>query len=180
MKDSVAIVTGASQGIGRSTAIRLARDFSAVVVAARNAKALEEVVVVRDNDFIGVAAPTAHLAQHTIEMIADSAKWETSQHPSSGELFDYLRQNARGGVPKNPFADEVAKSPKLLKQSYHVAYIQHCPMEPRAAMAEWQDGKLTVYHGGQVPFGVKAELVRAFGIADDRVRAAYLGEELAS
>ena len=29
MKDSVAIVTGASQGIGRSTAVRLARDFSA-------------------------------------------------------------------------------------------------------------------------------------------------------
>src|SRR6266851_3556016 len=43
MKDSVAIVTGASQGIGRSTAIRLARDFSAVVLAARNAKTLEEV-----------------------------------------------------------------------------------------------------------------------------------------
>ena len=43
MKDSVAIVTGASQGIGRSTAIRLAYDFSAVVLAARNAKELEEV-----------------------------------------------------------------------------------------------------------------------------------------
>jgi NAD(P)-dependent dehydrogenase (short-subunit alcohol dehydrogenase family) len=43
MKNSVAIVTGANQGIGRSTAVRLARDFSAVVLAARNAKALEEV-----------------------------------------------------------------------------------------------------------------------------------------
>src|SRR5258708_19258478 len=43
MNNSVAIVTGASQGIGRSTAIRLARDFSAVILAARNAKALEEV-----------------------------------------------------------------------------------------------------------------------------------------
>src|ERR1700743_3635508 len=32
---SVAIVTGASQGIGRATAIRLARDFEAVVLAAR-------------------------------------------------------------------------------------------------------------------------------------------------
>jgi short-subunit dehydrogenase len=43
MKNSVAIVTGASQGIGRSTAIRLARDFSAVVLAARNGEALEAV-----------------------------------------------------------------------------------------------------------------------------------------
>jgi 3-oxoacyl-[acyl-carrier protein] reductase len=43
MNDSVAIVTGASQGIGRSTAIRLARDFSAVVLTARNREALQEV-----------------------------------------------------------------------------------------------------------------------------------------
>jgi 3-oxoacyl-[acyl-carrier protein] reductase len=43
MKKAVAIVTGASQGIGRSTAIRLAKDFSAVVLAARNALALAEV-----------------------------------------------------------------------------------------------------------------------------------------
>jgi 3-oxoacyl-[acyl-carrier protein] reductase len=43
MKDAVAIVTGASQGIGRSTAIRIARDFAAVVLAARNAKELGEV-----------------------------------------------------------------------------------------------------------------------------------------
>jgi 3-oxoacyl-[acyl-carrier protein] reductase len=43
MKSSVAIVTGASQGIGRSTAIRLARDFSSIVLVARNGAALEEV-----------------------------------------------------------------------------------------------------------------------------------------
>ena len=43
MNQAVAIVTGASQGIGRSTSIRLARDFSAIVLAARNGAALAEV-----------------------------------------------------------------------------------------------------------------------------------------
>jgi 3-oxoacyl-[acyl-carrier protein] reductase len=38
---SVAIVTGASQGIGRATALRLARDFSAVVLVARDSENLE-------------------------------------------------------------------------------------------------------------------------------------------
>jgi 3-oxoacyl-[acyl-carrier protein] reductase len=41
MEKSVAIVTGASQGIGRSTAIRLARDFAELVLVARDRTNLE-------------------------------------------------------------------------------------------------------------------------------------------
>jgi 3-oxoacyl-[acyl-carrier protein] reductase len=39
--DSVAVVTGASQGLGRATALRLARDFSAVVLVARDKDELQ-------------------------------------------------------------------------------------------------------------------------------------------
>ena len=42
MTNSVAVVTGASQGIGRSTAVRLARDFESIVLVARNRAKLEE------------------------------------------------------------------------------------------------------------------------------------------
>jgi 3-oxoacyl-[acyl-carrier protein] reductase len=38
---SVAIITGASQGIGRATAVRFARDFSAIVLVARDKDNLE-------------------------------------------------------------------------------------------------------------------------------------------
>ena len=42
MPSTVAIVTGASQGIGRATAVRLSRDFGAIVLVARSASGLEE------------------------------------------------------------------------------------------------------------------------------------------
>ena len=42
MTRSVAIVTEASRGIGRATAIRLARDFSTVVAVARTAETLAD------------------------------------------------------------------------------------------------------------------------------------------
>ncbi|TCR62501.1 SDR family oxidoreductase [Bosea sp. BK604] len=43
MTTSVAIVTGASSGIGKATALRLARDFSAVVLASRSGETLDRV-----------------------------------------------------------------------------------------------------------------------------------------
>jgi 3-oxoacyl-[acyl-carrier protein] reductase len=42
MPNAVAIVTGASQGIGKATALRLARDFSGLTLVARNEAHLRE------------------------------------------------------------------------------------------------------------------------------------------
>jgi isoquinoline 1-oxidoreductase len=50
-----------------------------------------------------------------------------------------------------------------------VEYIAHTPLEPRAALAEWRDGKLTVWTGTQRPFGVRSELAQAFGLPEEQV-----------
>jgi isoquinoline 1-oxidoreductase len=77
---------------------------------------------------------------------------------------------AVGGVPTCPFADEVKVAAKSLKQTYHIAYIQHCPLEPRAATAQWDDGKLTVWTATQSPQGVHRELMAQFNLPPQKAR----------
>ncbi len=134
------------------------------------AKAMPGVTVVRDGGFVGVTAPTSHQARQALEAIAKTAVWASAPQPSSRELYAYLREHARGGVPKNPFAEELAQAAKTLRATYHVPYVQHAPMEPRVAVAEWEDGCLTVWAGTQNPFGYRQELMRAFRLPADCVR----------
>lgn len=135
------------------------------------AKALKDVVVaVQDEQFVGVAAPTTAAAEQALEAVSKTAKWETSPHPSSKTLFSYLKDHAQGGLPANPFSDELSQAKQVLHQTYNVAYVQHCPLEPRAAVAEWTGDDLTVWTGTQNPFGCRGELARAFHLSNERVR----------
>ena len=94
------------------------------------AQAMKDVVAVRDDQFVGVAAPTTFLAEKALEAVAKTAKWEPAPHPSSKELFDYLKQHVPDGVPANPFADELAQAKQALRQTYQVAYVQHARWNP--------------------------------------------------
>jgi isoquinoline 1-oxidoreductase len=105
-----------------------------------------------------------------LQAIAATARWESSPQPSSKEIFDYLSRQASGGLPENPFAQELARAHKVLRQEFHVPYVQHAPLETRAALAEWQGGKLTVWAGTQAPFSYHGELARVFQLPSDRVR----------
>ena len=130
------------------------------------------VTVVHDNSFAGVTAPNSFAARKAIEALASSAKWETKPHPSHNEVTAVLKATA--GKPreqvKGSVDDALATVPKRYKQSYSVPFIQHAPMEPRAAVAEWTDGKLTVWTGTQNPFGVKQQLEQAFRLAPGQAR----------
>ncbi len=140
-------------------------------VDSRDAEAMPGVKVVRDGSFIGVAAPSAQTAARAASAI--KVEWKAEPQPPANELFDYFRKQAATSSPANErgsIADGLASAHKKLAQTYTVAYIAHAPLEPRAAVAEWSKGKLTVWTGTQRPFGVRGELAEAFRIPEERVR----------
>lgn len=143
------------------------------------AEKIKEVSVVRDRDFVGCAAPTSRQAQQALDALAQTAGWKTSDHPSSRELFSYLKQHAvtkgegRSGPrrrAKGSVQEGFAAAKRTLSATYQAPYIQHAPMEPRAAVAEWKDGKLTVWTGTQRPNGVHRQLVETFRLPEGKVR----------
>ncbi len=138
------------------------------------AEKLPGVKVVRDGDLIGVVASDAFAAQHALSAI--KAKWDVPKQPSNQGLFEYLKNNPETGRDEGPqhvsgsVAQAMTSAELKLEERYTVAYIAHAPLEPRAAVAEWNDGKLTVWTGTQRPFGVRDELMQAFQIPATQVR----------
>lgn len=150
--------------------------FGATIVScdAKTAQAMPGVVVVRDGDFIGAAAASEREAQAASDAI--HAEWKEIPQPSSKELFDYLKKNAiqrsddRSRRVKGSMEDGLKSAAHRLDDTYTVAFIAHAPLEPRAALAEWTNGKLTVWMGSQRPFAVRDELANVFHVSESDVR----------
>ena len=151
-------------------------------VHTKDAEALPGVIVVHEGDFIGVTAPTEQAAAQALAAI--HAEWKTVPQPSWEELSKYLKEHpgrggkgggggfgGGGGSSKSGSVKEGLKiADATVEATYPIAYIAHFPLEPRAAVAEWIDGKLTVWTGTQRPFGVRTEVATAVGVPADRVR----------
>ncbi len=140
------------------------------------ADAMGGVAVVREGSFAGVAAARAPLAASALAALKPS--WSTTPQPSNNAtIFNDLKKlttNELGGRTEGAhfgsLLDGMADAVYKLERSYTVAYIAHVPLEPRAAVAEWNNGKLTVWTGTQRPFAVRSELAEAFHISEEKVR----------
>jgi len=150
--------------------------FGATLIAYDDsaAKALNDVVLVRDGDFVGAAAPTVAAAEAALAALR--VQWKEVPQISDQEIFSYLKKNAqpskeaRFRQAKGSIDDGLSAAAHKLDASYTVAYIAHAPLEPRAAVAQWTDGKLTVWMGTQRPFAVRDDLADIFRVPEKNVR----------
>jgi CO/xanthine dehydrogenase Mo-binding subunit len=140
---------------------------------ASPAEKIPGVKVVREGDFTGVIAGDAFTAQRAVAAI--QTKWDVPNQQGNRALFEYLKSNPEGeaGRPEHVVGsvkEALAGADVQLEAQYTVEYIAHAPLEPRAAVAEWNNGKLTVWTGTQRPFGVRDELMQAFQLPAEKVR----------
>jgi CO/xanthine dehydrogenase Mo-binding subunit len=151
--------------------------FNATLVSldATKAEKIPGVTVVHDGDFIAVAAADSPTAERALSSL--HATWNVPAQPSNQNLFASFKQSSKGAEdddgPEQPMgfvSQALAMAPIRLHQQYTVQYIAHAPLEPRAAVAEWVNGKLTVWTGTQRPFGVRDDLMVAFHLPPEKVR----------
>ncbi len=150
--------------------------FGATLISADThaAEQLENVTVVRDGDFLAVAAPSTAAAEKAAASI--KAEWKSQQPQiSNNELFDYFKKNQSQSErePAHESGDvekAFASADHKLNSTFQIQYIAHTPLEPRAALAQWNGDQLTVWTGTQRPFGVRSELATAFHLPEEKVR----------
>jgi len=134
------------------------------------------VSVVREgDDFLGVVAGDPVTARRAIAAVR--AEWDEPPlgpldvaehlrtHPVAGQGWERASEEAAGDVEAG-----IAGAPVRVEATYTTAYIAHTPLETRAAVAEWNGNRLTVWTGTQVPFGVRARLADDLGIDEADVR----------
>jgi isoquinoline 1-oxidoreductase len=139
------------------------------------AEAMKDVVVVREGEFVGFAANSSFRASHALEAVAGTASWKSRPAPASSRtVHGYLKERAQIDRARPSLRGSIeegfAAAGKVLNATYTLAYVQHAPMEPRAALAEWNDGSLTVWVGCDGPFRARRDLAEAFGLPLERVR----------
>src|SRR6266851_3392908 len=144
------------------------------------AKAMPGVVaVMRDGSFLGVVAEREEQAIKARAALARSAKWTPGpQLPDPAKLYEHLLSlPADSKVVNEKQAPALAATAgaKVLEATYHKPYTAHGSIGPSCALAEFKDGKMTVWTHSQGVFPLRAHLAPAMvmkakaSLADGRI-----------
>ncbi|HEU5321219.1 MAG TPA: molybdopterin cofactor-binding domain-containing protein, partial [Methylomirabilota bacterium] len=131
------------------------------------ARAAAQAVEVEYEELPAVFDPLEALDAPPIHEPADSAGEAVSieVRPIAGTNVCHRFRIRHGDVGQGFEDAEV-----VVEETYRVAGAAHAPMEPHAAVAEWEDGRLTLWSGTQTPFNVRSDLAGCFGVPEAAIR----------
>jgi len=129
------------------------------------------VSVVQIGDFVGVVAEREENAIKAAAQLKVSWK-PTPTLPDLKDIETALRANPsapRVLIDKGDVDAALASAAKPMQRTYIWPYQMHGSIGPSCALAQWQDGRLTVWTHSQGVFPLRAELVKEL-MAARRVR----------
>ena len=128
--------------------------------------------VIRDGDFIAVLNESRDKADEAIVKI--KAEYSFKELPVNDKtIYEYMVK-ADSTVTSVKSTGDVDAGQKLCDKvfdsEYHDPYVAHVAMETHTALAQLEDGKMTVWAATQSPFGLREGIMRELGMAADKVR----------
>jgi CO/xanthine dehydrogenase Mo-binding subunit len=136
------------------------------------AERLPGVRVLRDGNLVAVLhrfPDQAHKALALVKTLFEG----TPQALDDRSIYRHLADRAgtaKVGVQAGDLKASEARSTTVLEADYLNAYVAHAALEPHSALAQWKDGRMTVWTGVQAPFPVRAQVAEALGLPAQKVR----------
>mgnify|MGYP005806542793 CR=1 FL=1 len=136
------------------------------------AERMPGVRIVRDGDLLAALHERPDLATRARQVIkADFSHPEPG--PDDTSIFNHLLKTAPPAQLVYEAGDLRAgerQATRTLEATYLNSYVAHAPIETHSAVAQFVDGKATVWASTQAPFIVRTEVARALGLPAQKVR----------
>ncbi len=143
-----------------------------VDVDASGVEAVKGASVVRDGDIIAVLHATPDGAERAISRI--KAEWKTPElNLNEDSIFDHLVKVAPAGEVLDRGGDlaaGTAAATATVSATYLDGYVAHAPIETHTAVAEFVDGRCTIWASTQTPFPLRSQAAEALGLPEEKVR----------
>ena len=139
--------------------------------------------VVRDGTFLGVIAEREEQAVQAMEALRQTATWKTGTSlANSDTLSDFLLSQpdeaflvVNGTPVDNPIPpiEAPAGATHTLAATYFRPYHMHASLGPSAAVAQWTDGKLTVWTHNQGAYPLRDALAQVLATPEKDIRVIH-------
>ncbi|NQU85891.1 MAG: xanthine dehydrogenase family protein molybdopterin-binding subunit [Mariniphaga sp.] len=136
------------------------------------AEKVKGVQIVRDGDLLAALHENPEIAEKSRALIKAEYSFDEMEIDNSN-MFEYLFKNAPQGnsnLNEGDISTGKEQATSIFENEFFDGYVAHSPMEPHTAMANLENGKMTVWAGTQTPFPAKSNIARVLGFEEENVR----------
>jgi CO/xanthine dehydrogenase Mo-binding subunit len=132
------------------------------------------IAVVRDGSFLGVVAEREEQAIKASTALAKSAKWSPGPAlPDQAGIYDHLMSLPSEDKVVSEKQAALPDGVKVIEATYRKPYTAHASIGPSCAVAEFKDGKMTVWTHSQGVFPLRGNLAMALKMPADKIHCIH-------